>query len=286
MLLAMRIAPENVIIRGGVEIYLDIVLAVVEQLCCGIAGIVVKARSGWRWVKRRVEQGLCYRINRFHSRDVVVENRSVPVLRVIKLVSWVVTNPPIKALRTDVSKVPGPLCCRKYIEGLSRGGVIETLSLIVEEEKQLVLEDRPTDCASEHVPAEWCPNKRLALLSNSVKSIFPGIRVQLVIAEILPEITVETVGTRLDCGTDNATLEITEFSRGIVCDQVKFLNSVRRGCVTQKIIRYLVIVHSIEEEVIGLLTIAVDVRSRPVRRIVSIIKISGIGRDGTRREQC
>src|SRR5258708_20323181 len=108
MLRAMRIAPENVIIRGGVEIYLDIVLAVVEQLCCGIAGIVVKARSGWRWVKRRVEQGLCYRINRFHSRDVVVGNRSVPFLPVIKLVSGLFTNPPLQAPPPNASTFPAP----------------------------------------------------------------------------------------------------------------------------------------------------------------------------------
>src|SRR6266567_2027235 len=158
--------------------------------------------------------------------------------------------------------------------------MIEPLSLIVKEEEQLVLHYRAANCAAKHVPAEQWPVKRFAQpCINPFKSIFPLIRVQFVVAEVLPKISVETVGTGLDCGTDNATLEITEFSRGVASNQVEFLDGIRRRRIAQKIVRYLVIVHSIKEEVIGLLTIAVDVWPRPARGIVSIIKISGIRRN-------
>src|SRR6267378_5342454 len=219
----MRITPENVVIRRGVEIYLDVVLTIVEQRCRGIGGIVAKTRPGWRGVKRRVEQGRCYGINQ--RRDHIVGKRCVAVLRVIKLVcdktirarvariartgelrrgDSIIANPRCESAATDITKVSSPLRCREYIDELSRGGVIETLSLIIEEEKQLVLEDRTTDCASEHVPAQ---GGSLSIL----KFIFPGIRVQLVIAEILPEVSMEAVRAGFDRGTDNASLKVSEF---------------------------------------------------------------------------
>src|SRR6266851_10075766 len=131
--------------------------------------------------------------------------------------------------------------------------MIEPLSLIIKEEEQLVLHYRAANCAAEHVPAKCRPVKRLALRSDPFESVFPLVRVQLVIAEVFPQVAVEAVGARLDCGTDNAALEIAEFGRGVARNQVEFLDGIWCRSIAQKIVRYLVIVHSIEEEVVGLL---------------------------------
>src|SRR5260370_27151162 len=114
--------------------------------------------------------------------------------------------------------------------------MIEPLYLIIKEEEQLVLHYRAANCAAEHVPAKCRPGKRLALRRDPFESVFPLVRVQLVIAEVLPQITVETVGTRLDCGTDNAALKIPEFCRGVARNQVEFLDGIWRRSITQEIV--------------------------------------------------
>src|SRR6266849_3607297 len=231
----MRITPENVVVCRGVEIYLDVVLTIVEQRCRGVGGIVPKTGSGWSWVQGRIKQILRYGIDRFHSCDIVVENGSVPVFRIVELLARRITQSASETTgvgivtHANIREVSGPLSCREDVEKLGCGRVIETLPLVIKEEEELVLEYRATYGASKHVPAQGGS-------LSAPKSIFPGIRVQLVIAEVLPQITVETVGTRFDSGTDNAALEITEFGRGVAGNQVEFLNGIRRGCVAEKIV--------------------------------------------------
>ena len=60
----------------------------------------------------------------------------------------------IETLRTDVGKVARALCRRKNADWLGRGGMVKALPLVVEEEEQLVLDDRAADGAAEHIPAQ------------------------------------------------------------------------------------------------------------------------------------
>src|SRR6202040_2487215 len=79
--------------------------------------------------------------------------------------------------------------------------------------------------------------------------------------------------------------EIPEFSRGVVAYHVEFLDSVRRRSVAKKVVRHLVVVHSIEEEVVRLFAIAVNERPRSAGHVVPVIETAGIGMDSAGREQ-
>ena len=96
----------------------------------------------------------------------------------------------------------------------------------------------------------------------------------------------EAVGSRLDGGVDDAALKIAELGRSVARDQVELLNSIRRRRVTQQVVRNLVIVHAVQQEVVRLLAVAVDQRTASIPTgIVAVIKAAGIGGDGARRKQ-
>src|SRR6476620_4026622 len=121
--------------------------------------------------------------------NVVIDDRGVCVQWVIQLVGQVITDTrSIETLRTDVSKVARALCRRKNADWLGRGGMVKALPLVIEEEEQFVLDDRAANCTAEHIPAEQ--SSRVV-----VESVFPRVRVELVIAEELPQVAVEAVGT-------------------------------------------------------------------------------------------
>ena len=46
----------------------------------------------------------------------------------------------------------------------------------------------------------------------------------------------KAIGTGLDAGTDNSALEVSEFGRRILRDQIKFLNRIRRRRITQQVV--------------------------------------------------
>ena len=66
--------------------------------------------------------------------------------------------------------------------------------------------------------------------------IGPAVRVQNVIAEELPDVSMEGVGARLDGGTHDAAFEIAELGGGIIGDQVELLDCVRSWSVTEFVV--------------------------------------------------
>src|SRR5438034_1125678 len=96
----------------------------------------------------------------------------------------------------------------------------------------------------------------------------------------------ETVGARLNAGTDDATLEVAELGRGILRDKVKLLNGVWCWRKTQKVVRHLIVVHAVQDKVIGLFTVPVDIGPSSLEGSVSaVVEVVGIRRDRTGREQ-
>src|SRR4029077_15511726 len=175
VLLGMGIAAENMIVPGGVEVDFYVVLTGIDLSGLGVTIIGLRRGSDRSRIKRRGEQSACYRINRFHSCNVVVENGGVPVQRVIELVSRVVADAcTCEALGTNVREVASPLRRCKDAEWKGGGRMVKPLRLIIKEEEQLVLEDGAANGSAEHIPPKFRPG-------ISIKPIFPRVRVEHVI---------------------------------------------------------------------------------------------------------
>src|SRR5215813_4909107 len=138
--------------------------------------------------------------------------------------------------------------------------MIQTSSLVVAEEEQLVLDDRPANRASEHVPTQLrCCNHPIR--SPYSQTVLPLIRVEDVVAEVLEGVAMERIRARLDRRVDDAALVVSEFRGRILSNQIEFLNRIRRWSQAQAVFGNLVVVQSIEQEVIGLLAVPVDIRT-------------------------
>src|SRR6266478_8916660 len=169
----MGIAPKNVVALGGVEIDFYVELVGIKSLSFRIAEIVLEAGPGWGGIERRTKQRLRYWINRLCN-DVVGEWR-IAVVGIIKLVrpvryafdrNRVIAEATRKPCRADVPKVALAFRGGEQTPLLSRGGMVETLPLVIEEEEQLVLDNGTTDGAAEHVPAQL-------VSPRSVEPVFP-----------------------------------------------------------------------------------------------------------------
>src|ERR1700730_8329328 len=156
--------------------------------------------------------------------------------------------------------------------------MVKTLPLIVKKEEQLVFDNGTPDGAAEHVPAQL-------ISSRTVKSVFPGVRVQLVIAEVLPDIPMETVSARLDGGADDTALKVSKLGRCVLSDEVKLLNCIWGRSKADMVVRCLIVIHTIQDKVVGLFAIPVDVRPASARGIVAVIEAVRVGRDRTGRQQ-
>jgi hypothetical protein len=94
-----------------------------------------------------------------------------------------------------------------------------------------------------------------------VEIVRPAVRVQLVVPQKLPHVTVKAVSSRLDGRANNAALEIAEFSRRVAGDEIELFDSIRCWCIAQQIIGNLIVIHAVKQEVVRLLAIAVDQRT-------------------------
>src|SRR5579863_1791301 len=87
--------------------------------------------------------------------------------------------------RAEIARLLGR---SEHSDEAAGGWVIETLSLIIDEKEQLILNDLTTQRATVHVPtngsARNCRRTRVDL-------VFPLVRVQLVVPEELPHIAME-----------------------------------------------------------------------------------------------
>ena len=70
---------------------------------------------------------------------------------------------------------------------------------------------------------------------------------------------VKAVGTGLDRGVDDAALILAELSRRVLRDQVELLNRIHAGLVSDFVVDVFLVVYTIKQERIGLLTVAIDV---------------------------
>src|SRR5205807_1962833 len=113
----------------------------------------------------------------------------------------------------DIAEVTVSFLGCEDSEELGGCGMIETLSLVIEEEEQLVFHNWAADRATKHVPAQRCS---LHLWDGEV--VFPTVRVQLVVAEEFPQVAMELVGTRLNARADDAPLEVAELGGGVLGD--------------------------------------------------------------------
>src|SRR5580692_3273378 len=132
--------------------------------------------------------------------------------------------------------------------------MVKSLPLVIHKEAPLLPQDRTAEGTPKHVPAYW---RTRNLRRIRVDLVFPLICVQFIVPEELPDVAVEAVCSGFDGGADDATFEIAELRRSIVADQVEFLNRVRRRRVPEEVVGYLVIVQTVQQEVVGLFAIPI-----------------------------
>src|SRR5512146_474541 len=288
----MGVTAENVVLLGRVVVNFDVVLVVVEHLGDGLKGVVLRVSVDRRRIQRRIEQRLGNRID--HAGGNPVEGEGSTSTRneicrrtrsssagagIVKLVGNLIVliavpadSGGVKAAAAERSKIPPALRRGKDVEERSGGWVVETLSLVVKEEEELVLDYGAADSAAEHVPAQ-----RRTVDSGVGEIIFPAVGVQHIVAEILPQVAMESVGPRLDGGADNAPLEVAELCGGVAGDEVEFLNGIGCGGVAQQVIRNLIVVHAVQQEVVRLLAIAIDVGPGAAGGVIAVIEIRRVG---------
>ena len=149
-------------------------------------------------------------------------------------------------------------------------GVIETLSLIVDKEEQLV------SSGSGH---QGCHRTYSSVALVSVSSL-PGplnlFSHWLAFRTSLRKNSHTSPWNRLvpDLigGIHDSALKIAELGGGVGGNQVEFLDRVGRRRNRQQVIRGLVVVHPVEDEVVGLLAISVDVWTAAVRSVVTVVE--------------
>ena len=80
------------------------------------------------------------------------------------------------------------------------------------------------------------------------------------------------VGAGLDRGIDDAAGKVAELSRGVGSDDVEFLDGVRRRRDGQVVFGGLVIVHPVQDEVIGLLAVSIDRRTAAAIGVIAVVE--------------
>src|SRR5438552_3137636 len=116
--------------------------------------------------------------------------------------------------------------------------MVKSLRLIIKEEEQLILDDRPTNRAAEHVPAKLILGY---LLVGAQKTVLPVVGIQHVIAEIFPQVSVEAVGAGLDRGVDGAalgTLRLQDRRRGRDLDGLRYLADLHLNIDTRRLVEH------------------------------------------------
>ncbi len=136
-------------------------------------------------------------------------------------------------LGQQLRKIPAPFGSSKNSHREGRGREGKTLSLVITEEEQLVFLDRSPDRAAEHVPAHlifgaagWC----------TAPVALPAVGIEHVIAEEFKKTAMQLIGPRFDRGADNPSLEVPEFSRGVVGDYVEFLYGIDARDVSDQVV--------------------------------------------------
>ena len=125
-------------------------------------------------------------------------------------------------------------------------------TLVVGEEEQLVLHDRPANGAAEDLAVEV----RFAAAGPVGR---PRRRRQLVVAPVVEAVAADVVGSRLDDHVDDRPGDVAELGRVVVGLDADLLHRVRARLVGDQVVDGVVHVDAVEHEVVGLFALAVDV---------------------------
>ena len=97
----------------------------------------------------------------------------------------------------------------------------------------------------------------------------------------------QTVGAGLDGGVNDSTVVVAELRRSVLCDEIELSNRIRGGRKTDEVFRRLVVVNTVQQEVVGLLAIPVDVGTSTLfSKVRSRIHALRINRDCSRSQEC
>ena len=160
------------------------------------------------------------------------------------------------------------------------GWVIKTSTLIISKEEQLVLDDRAAYGTTEQIPAQG-GSRNDASRCSLAQAVLPLISVELVVAEELKEIATQTIGARLEGGVNNPAVIVPKIRRGVLGNKVELSDRVRRGRVASKIFGCLVVVDTVQQEIVGLFTVAIDVGTTALfGKVCAGVHALRIDRDG------
>ena len=152
-------------------------------------------------------------------------------------------------------------------EGIGRRRVLPS-ALVVAEEEQLVLEDRPADRAAERIAREV--GLRAA---RPVRG--PRRRRQLVVTQIVEAVAAELIGPRLDDHVDDGAGHVAELRRVVVRLDADLLHRIRARLVEDAVVDALVRVDAVDREVVALDALAVDRRPAAAAHGVELVGIRG-----------
>src|SRR5882762_3953421 len=136
--------------------------------------------------------------------------------------------------------------------------MVETSTLKVTKEEQLVLNDWPADGTAIQIPAQlgcW----KDTLRRTFAQAVLPLIGVENVVPEELENVAVKAVGAGFDGGVHDPALKVPEFSGGVLGNEIELLNGVGGRSEAEAILRNLVVVDAVEQEIVSLLAVSVDV---------------------------
>src|SRR5260221_983925 len=136
-----------------------------------------------------------------------------------------------------------------------RPGRDHPLSLVVGEEEEFVPHNWPADGSAELVVSQF----RLFRPSGSTPSGRCLIGVERVVPEKFENVAMEGVGPRFEGRAHDATLVIAKFRRGVLGDQVEFLNGVDVGGVPGLVVLVFAIEDPVNQVGVGLFAVSIDV---------------------------
>src|SRR6185369_11766971 len=113
----------------------------------------------------------------------------------------------------------------------------------------------------------------------------PRSRIQFVVAEELEYGTVKLVGAGFYGDVDDASLEVAELGGGIAGDHLELLNRIHAGLIGDHIGVLVVVIHAVQQEVVGLLPIPVDVGPAAGRGAQAVGEAAGVDRGSTGGEK-
>ena len=111
------------------------------------------------------------------------------------------------------------------------------------------------------------------------------VGVQHVVAEEFEHVAVKVIRARLDLRADDRAHEVAELGRSVLRDLVELLNGVHARRIAHQVVRHLVVVHAVQNEVVGLLAVAVDVRPSAAGRRLAVGEAGRIRMYAARRQQ-